>query len=166
MNISRAPWPNTFPEVVIHCDLPSRNRHPNFANAKAGDAKAALALARDLLAEAAIDRLRVLLGERRPFVVPVAAIEVAGFNAIPDAMAREIGERLSLPLLPPGAVVQSNKVAHTRADGWHRLATPATFAGEVTSGADYLLIDDHVGFGGTFANMRGHIEQAVAMLLE
>lgn len=160
MNIPRAPWPHTFPEVVIHGDLLTRNRHPNLAIAKAGDAKAALTLAHDLLAEAAIERLRVLLRGRSPFLVPVAAIEVAGFNAIPDAMAREIGERLGLPLLPPGAIVQSNKVAHTRADGWHRLATPATFTGEVVAGADYLLIDDHVGFGGTFANLRGHIEQS------
>jgi len=36
--------------------------------------------------------------------------------------------------------------------------TPATFAGTVTPGADYLLVDDHVGFGGTLANLRGHIE--------
>jgi hypothetical protein len=42
--------------------------------------------------------------------------------------------------------------------GWHRLVTPATFIGGVVAGADYLLVDDHVGFGGTLANLRGHIE--------
>jgi hypothetical protein len=87
----------------------------------------------------------------------VTAIEVAGFNAIPDAMTQEIGERLKLPPLS-GTIVQSNKVAHTRADGWHRLVTPATFTGTVVPDADYLLVDDHVGFGGTLANLRGHIE--------
>ena len=91
------------------------------------------------------------------FVVPVTAIEVAGFNAIPDAMAQELSERLRLPLFS-GEIVQSNKVAHTRSNGWHRLVTPATFTGAVEAGADYLLVDDHVGFGGTFANLRGHIE--------
>jgi hypothetical protein len=87
----------------------------------------------------------------------VTAIEVTGFNAIPDAMMQEIGERLRLPPLP-GTIVQSNKVAHTRADGWHRLVTPAMFTGPVVHGADYLLVDDHVGFGGTLGNLRGHIE--------
>jgi len=49
-------------------------------------------------------------------------------------------------------------VAHTKAGGWHRLVTPATFTGSVAAGADYLLVDDHVGFGGTLANLRGYIE--------
>jgi hypothetical protein len=116
-----------------------------------------LALARDLMSETALRHLDNLLQGRKPLVVPVSAIEVAGFNAIPDALAHEIAERLKLRVLS-GAVVQSNKVAHTRADGWHRLVTPATFAGAVVADGDYLLVDDHVGFGGTLANLRGHIE--------
>jgi len=59
---------------------------------------------------------------------------------------------LSLP------VIQANKVGHTSADGWHRLVTPAVFQGDVAEGADYLLVDDHVGFGGRLANLRGFIE--------
>jgi hypothetical protein len=155
--IPRVPFPERFPDVVIHGDLQPRNRHPKLAIAKAGDAAAALALVRDLLSEVAISRLRGLLQGRQPFVVPVTAIEVAGFNAIPDAMTQEIGERLRLTPLS-GTIIQSNKVAHTRADGWHRLVTPATFIGTVVAGADYLLVDDHIGFGGTLANLRGHIE--------
>jgi hypothetical protein len=155
--IPRAQWPNAFPDVIIHGDLPTRNKHPNLSIAKAGNAGAALALVRDLLSDAAIGVLETLVSGRRPFVVPVTAIEVAGFNAIPDAMTQELCERLNLPPLP-GVIVQSNKVAHTRSDGWHRLVTPATFAGSVAAGADYLLVDDHIGFGGTLANLRGHIE--------
>jgi orotidine-5'-phosphate decarboxylase len=33
-----------------------------------------------------------------------------------------------------------------------------SFTGEVDAGADYLLVDDHVGFGGTLANLRGFVE--------
>ena len=36
--------------------------------------------------------------------------------------------------------------------------TPPSFAGPVQLGANYLLVDDHVGLGGTLANLRGHIE--------
>jgi hypothetical protein len=32
------------------------------------------------------------------------------------------------------------------------------FTGIIMPRADYLLVDDHVGFGGTFANLRGHVE--------
>lgn len=56
-----------------------------------------------------------------------------------------------------GGIVQGNKVGHTRADGWHRLVTPAVFSGEVDTTAAYILVDDHVGFGGTLANLRGFI---------
>jgi hypothetical protein len=155
--IPRAPWPEHFPDVVVHGDLQRRNKHPNFAIAKAGDAGAALLLVHDLLSEEAISHLESLLQGRQPFVVPVSAIEVAGFNAIPDAMTQVIGDRLKLPPLA-ATIVQSNKVAHTRADGWHRLVTPAMFTGTVVADADYLLVDDHIGFGGTLANLRGHIE--------
>ena len=156
-SIPRAPWPDNFPDVVIHGDLQTRDKHPNLPMAKAGNAGAALALVRDLLNEAVIERIAATLQGRMPFVVPVTAIEVTGFNAIPDAMAQDLSERLRLPLFS-GEIVQSNKVAHTRSNGWHRLVTPATFTGAVEAGADYLLVDDHVGFGGTFANLRGHIE--------
>ena len=36
---------------------------------------------------------------------------------------------------------------------------PATFTGAVPAGGEYvLLVDDHIGFGGTLANLRGYIE--------
>ncbi len=108
--ITRTPWREDFPDVVIHGDLQRRNRHPNLAIAKAGNAEAALALVRDLLSDAAIGELEKLLQGRKPVIIPVTAIEMAGFNAIPDAMAQEIGERLKLAPLP-GAIMQSNKVA-------------------------------------------------------
>jgi hypothetical protein len=57
-----------------------------------------------------------------------------------------------------GVIVQSTKVGHTKADGWHRLVTPAELAGEVVTGAGYLFGDDNVGFDGTLANPRGFIE--------
>jgi hypothetical protein len=37
--------------------------------------------------------------------------------------------------------------------------TPATFEGVVQPGAQYVLVDDHVGVGGTLANLKGYVEQ-------
>ena len=155
--IPRAPWPESFPDVIVHGDLNIRNSHRDYAAAKSGDATAALNLVRDMLANDGMTSLQNLFKGQKPLVLPVAALEVTGFNAIPDAMAQEIARRLGLTAVS-GTVVQSNKVAHTKSDGWHRLVTPAMFTGTIISGADYLLVDDHVCFGGTFANLRGYIE--------
>jgi hypothetical protein len=72
-------------------------------------------------------------------------------------MAGIIGEATGLRV-QAGVIVQSNRVGHTRARGWHRLVTPAAFDGPVGIGRRYVLVDDHVGFGGTLANLRGPIE--------
>jgi len=143
--------------VVVHGKLQARNNHPNYAAAKSGNAEAALALVRDLLTDEGLNWIHALLQGRQPLVVPVAAIEASGFNAIPDAMAQEIAARLGLPMAPYD-LGQSNYAGHTKANGWHRLVTPAIFAGTIKPGANYLLVDDHVGFGGTLANLRGYIE--------
>lgn len=63
-------------------------------------------------------------------------------------MAQRVARNLGLPMADYD-LRQSNYVGHTGANGWRRLATPATFTGSVEKGKDYLLIDDHVGFGGT-----------------
>jgi hypothetical protein len=57
-----------------------------------------------------------------------------------------------------GDVIQINKVGHTRARAFNRLVTPAAFEGRVLVGADYVLVDDHVGLGGTLANLKGFVE--------
>jgi hypothetical protein len=89
--------------------------------------------------------------------MPVTALEITGFNAIPDAMAQLLSEALGWPV-SAGDVVQNNRVGHTRARAFNRLVTPAAFEGRVLAGADYVLVDDHVGLGGTLANLKGFIE--------
>ena len=155
--IPRSPWQTDFPDVVVHAELRARNAHPAYAAAKSGDADGADKLVRDLLAAESTEQLARMLSGRRPVIFGVTADEVGGFNAIPDAMAEILGEYLG-SAVAAGAIIQANKVGHTRADGWHRLVTPAVFNGDVIAGADYVLVDDHVGFGGTLANLRGFIE--------
>lgn len=156
--VYRTSWPSDFPDVVIHTTVKQRDAHPCYRAAKSGDSVAAYKLVKDTLSEAAIDHLKSLIGDRRPVLVPVAAIEHDGFNAIPDAMAWEIADRLSLEV-DDGSVVQTEKVGHTRANAAHRMVTPASFNGQIRHGADYVIVDDHVGLGGTIANLRGYIEE-------
>lgn len=157
ISIPRTLWPANFPDVIIHCELRARNTHPTYKTAKAGDITAAQQLVDDLLSPDSVKAIAQLIGSRQPLIAPVAAEERGGFNAIPDEMAQVLADELGLQMASYD-LSQLSYVAHTRADGWHRLVTPAVFAGTVIQGADYLLVDDHVGFGGTLANLRGYIE--------
>lgn len=154
----RGPWPSDFPDVVIHTTVRRRDAHPEYAAAKAGDANAALALAIDLIEAEAVASLGRLIDRRDALLLPVIADEDKGFNAIPDAMAQVLGRDLDLSAIS-GEIVQANKVGHTRARTFQRIVTPAEFDGEVVRGADYVLVDDHVGIGGTLANLRGYVER-------
>jgi hypothetical protein len=128
-----------------------------FEAAKSGNLEAALSLARELLDGDATSSLQDLLGHTRPILLAVTALEVSGFNAIPDAMADILAARLNWPL-SAGEIVQNNRVGHTLARAFNRLVTPAAFEGPVRVGASYVLVDDHVGLGGTLANLKGYIE--------
>jgi len=100
-------------------------------------------------------RVKALVGHSRPHLLAVHAVETVGMNAIPRAFARALSPLLDLPVA--SGIVQINRVTHTGAGGYHRLAFPPVFDGNVTAG-DYLLVDDFVGQGGTLANLRGHVE--------
>jgi hypothetical protein len=154
---TRTPWPPNFPDVILHTDVPTRDADPDYHAAKSGDTDAAPLLARRLLKDEAAAALGRLIGERHAFLLPVVADETAGFNAIPDAMAQVLGRMLGVSVLS-GEIVQINKVGHTRAPTFQRIVTPAIFDGPVEPKADYVLVDDHVGLGGTLANLRGHVE--------
>lgn len=153
----RTPWPQDSPQVVVHSELVLRDHHPAYAAAKAGDDLAALEVAEDLLSPAATMALGEIIGDRRAVLLPITALETAGFNAIPDAMAQVLCVELGLPVAF-GRIVQSNWVGHTRAPAFNRIVTPATFEGEVEPGWAYVLVDDHVGLGGTLANLKGYVE--------
>ena len=92
----------------------------------------------------------------KPSRVSVHAYESDGGDAIPIALALWLSLHLGIPN-DDEALVQTNVVAHTGADGYSRLARQAAFDGPVTSGTEYVMVDDFVGQGGTLANLRGWI---------
>jgi hypothetical protein len=140
--------------VLIAAGESAVKQHPAYAAAKAGDISSAWRLVSDALPGVDLDRLRAVAA-RASAILPVHAIEAEGINRIPMAMAAWIGRLTGLPVV--SGVVQANRVGHTGASGWHRLATQALFDGPIDSRASYLLVDDFVGQGGTFANLRGHV---------
>ncbi|HQQ62182.1 MAG TPA: hypothetical protein PLF22_01275 [Pseudomonadales bacterium] len=155
MKPPRLPW-HTFPDVLIHASESAVKQHPDYQAAKTGSAVAAARLLGDTVNDRQVDALRMLLAPHQPILVSAHAYEREGVNAIPEALADELSQRLGWPV--DHGVVQTNMVAHTGADGFARLARQAAFDGAVIAGADYVLVDDFVGMGGTLANLRGFIE--------
>jgi hypothetical protein len=141
--------------VIIHAPESAVKKHPLYARSKAGDAAAAEGLVLDCVTEEGIEAIRQTPTIENAVLMAVHALETEGLNAIPRVFARILSKKLDLPLI--SGVIQSNSVSHTGATGYHRLAFPALFEGDV-DGGHYFLVDDFVGQGGTLANLKGYIE--------
>lgn len=152
---ARSVWQG-FPDVVIHAEELAVKKHAFYAAAKAGDSKAALSLVQDTLSQPAIEQIKCLIGLHSPFLASAHAFERMGVNAIPEALADKLALHLSLRV--DASIVQTNIVGHTGASGFVRLARQARFDGVIDRGADYFLVDDFIGQGGTLANLKGFIE--------
>lgn len=160
-HLRRTAW-RDFPDVVIHADESVVKKHPLYAPAKAGDAQAADALTLETTTVGALDRISTIIGAKRPHLLAVHAFETEGVNAIPRVLAKLLSRLLALPVT--NGIIQLNRVSHTGADGYHRLASPALFGGEVKE-REYFLVDDFIGQGGTLANLKGYIESHSAVVL-
>ena len=151
----RTPW-SVFPDVLIHASESAVKQHPAYKRAKTGDGPSAIALVNDTMSEQQNQRLALVLRGHTPTLVSAHAYEREGINAIPEIFADELSKALGWPV--DSAVLQTNVVAHTGADGFSRLARQAEFAGAIQVGCEYVLVDDFVGMGGTLANLKGYIE--------
>lgn len=160
-HLRRTEW-GDFPDVVIHTEESLVKKHPLYAAAKSGDALAAEKLTFETTTIGALDRISAIVGSKSPSLLPVHAVETEGANAIPRVLARVLSKTLGLPLA--NRIVQINRVTHTGADGYHRLAFPALFDGDVKE-QDYLLVDDFIGQGGTLANLKGFVESRGAKVV-
>lgn len=151
----RTDW-HGLPDVLIHSQESAVKKHPDYLAAKAGDIDAARRLVEDALNKQVIEVIARQLAGSNASIASVHAHEAEGINRIPAVLAEVLGEHLGLQA--EASVVQINRSGHTGADGYHRLAHPALFDGEVEQGRNYFLVDDFVGQGGTIANLKGFIE--------
>lgn len=154
-NPARSAWFN-FPDVIIHASETAVKKHACYDAAKAGNCDAAFQLVQETISPRAVQQIIDLAGNREPLLASAHALEKTGVNAIPEALAEELGARTGFPV--DSSIVQINVVGHTGANGFTWLARQALFDGSVLAGKDYLLVDDFIGQGGTLANLRGHIE--------
>ncbi|XEH08348.1 hypothetical protein NMD85_08025 [Edwardsiella tarda] len=152
----RPPWPDDFPDVVLHARLGGATGHPDYTAAKNGDKDAAYRLVADVLNKAAIDDIRSIIGNHRVVLTAVHAEEASGRNKIPLAMAEVLGKILHQEV--DSGIVQTVRVGRSGMDGFARLANQPSFAGEVRRDAHYFILDDTLTQGGTLAGLRGYIE--------
>jgi len=75
MPVHRAPWPSDFPRVVLHTTVKTRDAHPDYAAAKAGDAEAAYRLGSALILPDKIAALKAMAGKSSFWWIPVHAEE-------------------------------------------------------------------------------------------
>jgi hypothetical protein len=143
-------------DVVILADEQRVKHDREYASAKSGDMLAAGRLADRFVDSLALGLVKALIGPVRPILLPVHALEVAGVNEIPVALAVRLAAGLDLDV--DASIVQINTAGHTGASGYQRLANPALFNGNVKAAEAYLIIDDFIGQGGTVANLRGYVE--------
>ena len=154
MKPPRMPW-GDFPDVLIQASESRVKQHAAYPAAKTGDADAAFQLVTDVFNAEQLDYLRNAFDAACPILVSAHAYEREGVNAIPEVFADVLGV-FSYWQVDSG-VIQTNVVAHTGADGFSRLARQAEFDGPISADANYVMVDDFVGMGGTLANLRGYI---------
>ncbi|MEN2432178.1 PLxRFG domain-containing protein [Comamonas sp. F1-6] len=146
----------SMPDAIIGSTLGSASSHPDYATAKGGDIEAAVRLAMDLVTPDLVAKVKAAIGDTKPLVVPVAAEEASGRNKIPRAAAEVLAHRLGLKAA--NGIVQANRARRTGMDGLDRIFAPLDFAGAVEA-KPYLLVDDTLTQGGTFAALASHIRE-------
>jgi hypothetical protein len=161
-------WEPDFPRVMHFVDLknvykvPSKllAEYPDYNAAKRNeDFPAAIRLVSEIINKPENIAQLHELKHRYPdaILVPVRAEESGGKNKLPSALAEYIGKKAGFEV--DENIVQSNKVHRTGTDEWHRFAFRPEFTGDVQKGRHYILLDDVCAQGGTFSEMRYHIEK-------
>lgn len=143
-----------LPDAIVANPL-AETKGDDFAHAKAGSVAASVRLAKKLVTTELVEQLRAI-AEGNPLVVGINSIEATGKNALPRAAAEVLAIQLGLDTSP--GIVQSTSPKRTSMDGLDRVFSRPEFYGKVEKGRGYILLDDTLTQGGTFAGLAAHIE--------
>ena len=95
------------------------------------------------------------MGSQGGVLLPVIAQESAGRNKIPLAVAEVLAERMGVET--DLEIAQATRTHRTDMDGLSSVLKSPEFYGTVKTGQRYLLVDDTLTQGGTFASLANHI---------
>lgn len=154
---ARADQPTGLPDAIIGGSLGSATSQADYAAAKAGDRVAGLSVAQALVTDDLVAKVKERIGDIKPIVVGVQSVEATGRNKIPLMASVVLAERLGATHSTD--IVQANTPKRTGLNGLDRIFAAADFAGDVVAGGQYVLVDDTLTQGGTFAALASHIEE-------
>jgi len=137
-------------------------RHLQYRSAKAGNTSAALALVIDLAVKWLFDN-ETRFAPGAMYVAPHAK-EATGDNAIPQTLAAVCATIFRGTV--DREIVQTDRVYHTGADAMERMASRASFEGQVIPGARYVLVDDVTSLGGTLAELNNYIRSQGGLVVD
>ena len=143
----------TYRDANILGDLGSLSNDPDYAAGKSGDLEAAIRTARRVVTPGAIDAVS---GIEDPIIVGVVSVEASGRNKVPFAAASVLANKAGAEL--DTDIVQASSPKRTAMEGLGRIFSRPLFDGPVQAGRNYVLVDDTITQGGTFAALSDHIE--------
>ena len=147
------PWGSFFPSVTNHTSAAYARNHPEFDAAKHGDFDAALRLVDDLVKD---DRIKQI-AEEYPNALVVYNHKMQGerINMIPAAYAAKFS---AIGMKVEHDIIAITDVSHTNASDIARISKRMRYEGNVTQGADYILLDDFITSGAELRDMRDYIQ--------
>lgn len=147
------PWGSFFPAVTNHTSAAYARSHPEFDAAKHGNFDAALRLVDDLVKD---ERIKQIAQEYpNAHIVYNHKMQGERINMIPAAYAAKFS---TAGMKVEHGIIAITDVSHTNASDIARISKRMRYEGNVTQGADYILLDDFITSGAELRDMRDYIQ--------
>ncbi len=146
--------------VNLATSLSYLKSNPHYSEAKNGDYEKAKELMNEILKNDKLDKFKPLFdqvkNDKEVWVIYNEGVENVSKNRIPREFAVRLNYKFGCKI---EKLNQMEKVFHTgMKTSLERMFNTPAFKGNVIKGASYIIIDDVVSSGNTFAAMKGYIE--------
>jgi hypothetical protein len=144
-----------IPDAILGNELGAAKELPQYKAAKSGSREAGDEVALALVNQSLLDKINAVGAGKAPILQPVYAVEASGENVIPQTAAFRIASSLGYEI--GTTIIQSNSPKRTSMEGLERIFNRPSFFGHVEPNRSYIILDDTLTQGGTFAALEKHI---------
>ena len=142
-------WDDDFPKGYGHTSVAYLKRCFGYDEAKNGNIDAAHDVVKKCVKVKRLDEFRQEYGDS--FVLPVMSRVVKSKNALPQALAKELGLKLW------DKVQRTDTVKRKQLLAIQRLQHKPVFEGHIMKDKKYVIVDDVIAQGGTIASLRRYV---------